>query len=95
MTFQERFAEGPEDAPAYTGPRVVCRGWEGVHTEVRVLSEGSEPVSHGMCADCERAVNARDAADYEHGRVGHERQGTSYDPDARGHELAGRNEKEL
>ena len=98
MTYQERFAEGPEDQPSpefrpdcptcdtnaetwfvgvYRGremfqclrcgkyyerpglapvtPRVVCTGWEDVHTETRVLSEGSEPVSHGMCADCGRA----------------------------------------
>lgn len=96
MTYQERFAEGPEDQPAirpacpdcrssaeayFVGvhrgremfrclkcgkyyaqdgepvpPRVVCSGWEGIHTDTRVLSEGSEPVSRGMCADCERAV---------------------------------------
>ncbi len=41
-------------------PRVVCAGWGDVHTETRVLSEGSEPVSHGMCADCERVVNEND-----------------------------------
>ncbi len=40
-------------------PRVVCPGWAGAHTEERVLSEGSEPVSHGMCADCERAWQDR------------------------------------
>ncbi|KKM82634.1 hypothetical protein LCGC14_1317630 [marine sediment metagenome] len=36
-------------------PRIICPGWAGAHTEERVLSEGSEPASHGMCVDCVRA----------------------------------------
>lgn len=36
--------------------RRICTGWAGVHTEPRVLSEGDEPVTHGMCPDCECAM---------------------------------------
>ncbi len=37
--------------------RVVCDGWAGVHADRIVLHDGPEPVTHGMCDDCERAVN--------------------------------------
>jgi hypothetical protein len=69
MTFREEWAEGPEDAPAYDGARVVCGGWLGIHTNTRVLSEGSEPVSHGMCPDCERAFVAEYGLDAAKGEL--------------------------
>lgn len=39
----------------------VCPGWFGVHSEERVLAEGSAPVSHGMCRECEDHLDREEA----------------------------------
>ncbi|MHC4718175.1 MAG: hypothetical protein ACYS5V_14475 [Planctomycetota bacterium] len=50
MTFQERFAEGPPDAPG----RIVCRGHRGVHTDLRVIRQGNGGDIEGVCAECDQ-----------------------------------------
>lgn len=39
-------------------PRVVCPGWGVKHPEPVVMKPGTEPVSHGMCEECQARMHA-------------------------------------